>query len=925
MKKLITLFILLSGFLISKGQLKEDSISVPVDVDNFQHYNALRLLPTDYATSGTKKYPLLIFLHGAGQGVPPLRNLYSTPDGGVPYQIEQGNWNGSSINPADGQTYQFIVISPQNNSSWSTSAQQLLYVINNLVLTHRVDTSRIYLTGLSAGGEGLVEYAYHLGVVPNFKFAAMVPMSEAGDSPLGQPWGATIVADSVRAWGFGDPINDIHGEFTQDLMNTMNTARAGFARFTQYSGGHCCWAQFYIPTYRETFAWRGVTSSMNIYEWMLVNTRNAAAPVTTPTASAGGNQSINLPTSSLVLNGSGTAGSGHTITSYAWTKVSGPVGAVITPATSTTTGVTTVSSLVAGVYDFRLTVTNNAAATAVSDAFITVNAAPPVVANAGADRTITLPSNSTLLDGSASTGTITSYSWTQLSGPNTAVLATPNNVTTTANGLIPGVYSFNLSINAGASMAHVQVTVNATSPYPPCGPGNKFTAVPNADTGWHVSAANGGVLTYQPGDTIQFPSSTRWVYISLEDFRGNPSCPLVLINSGGQTLVENLAGDTSQANASGHNGTLEVNNSWYVKVTGTGAGQQYGFKIEGDPFWRYDLGAAMQVVGNSRGVEVEHIFIHNIGTGFWSKNNGGCEDSLNYPAFVLDSVSLHDSKIVGTWNEGMYLGNTSPDNAPADSPGGYDPRPITCDDTTFYPIPPRIGHFHIYNNIVDSTGRGGIQLAMASGGISEIDHNTVMHNGINGDDAQGTAISTGTYTRAYIHDNICLKTYTWAIASQGGSGTGVPQRFENNSTDSSGYLPTYDLSNTSKQKIDPATEPMFADSLIWPQSIFIDTKPTFRPIDSTIVWIKNNQFGLCKGMSQQILIQNDLHTLQLTGGGIGNFICNNVIKGTTTPSAIFIDPTAAGFIYSTDCGVTPPPPPSPQVTNLRTRRLFKVH
>ena len=85
-------------------------------------------------------------------------------------------------------------------------------------------------------------------------------------------------------------------------------------------------------------------------------------------------------------------------------------------------------------------------------------------ANAGPNQTITLPASTVTLDGSGSTGA-TSYAWTELSGPNTAVIMTPSTVTTTVNGLIQGVYTFQLSINAGASLSQVTITVNpATGP-----------------------------------------------------------------------------------------------------------------------------------------------------------------------------------------------------------------------------------------------------------------------------------------------------------------------------------------------------------------------------------------------------------------------------------------------------------------------------
>ncbi len=57
------------------------------------------------------------------------------------------------------------------------------------------------------------------------------------------------------------------------------------------------------------------------------------------------------------------------------------------------------------------------------------NRAP--VANAGADISIPLPNNSTTLDGTASTdpdgnNTITTYTWTKLTGPAQYTIADPN-------------------------------------------------------------------------------------------------------------------------------------------------------------------------------------------------------------------------------------------------------------------------------------------------------------------------------------------------------------------------------------------------------------------------------------------------------------------------------------------------------------------
>ncbi|WP_250633018.1 gliding motility-associated C-terminal domain-containing protein, partial [Rhodoflexus caldus] len=188
-----------------------------------------------------------------------------------------------------------------------------------------------------------------------------------------------------------------------------------------------------------------------------------AAPNRPPVVSAGTAQSITLPTNSATLTGSASDPDGS-IASVRWTQVSGPnTAAITTPANVQTL----VSGLVQGTYVFRLTATDNAGATASADVSVTVNAAPnrPPVVSAGTAQSITLPTNSVTLTGSASDpdGSIASVRWTQVSGPNTAAIATPGNVQTLVSGLVQGTYVFRLTAtdNAGATAsATVSVMVD---------------------------------------------------------------------------------------------------------------------------------------------------------------------------------------------------------------------------------------------------------------------------------------------------------------------------------------------------------------------------------------------------------------------------------------------------------------------------------
>lgn len=97
----------------------------------------------------------------------------------------------------------------------------------------------------------------------------------------------------------------------------------------------------------------------------------------------------------------------------------------------------------------------------------TANVLP--VVNAGSDITIQLPTSQVVLMGTASDpdgGTITTYAWTQTTGPNLAVLASANAQNTTASGLVAGVYQFRLTVTDdrnGTKADDVLVNVNGSA------------------------------------------------------------------------------------------------------------------------------------------------------------------------------------------------------------------------------------------------------------------------------------------------------------------------------------------------------------------------------------------------------------------------------------------------------------------------------
>jgi type 1 glutamine amidotransferase len=192
-----------------------------------------------------------------------------------------------------------------------------------------------------------------------------------------------------------------------------------------------------------------------------------------PDANAGVDISITLPVNSVTLNGNGTDSDG-TISAYAWTKVSGPVtgGGTIVNASASSTDITGLNE---GTYIFRLTVTDNDGDSGTDEVSVLVNPAPPPpnldpVANAGADRTITLPINTTTFSGSGKDddGNILKYNWSKVSGPASGggTIQSPNSPVTNINSLNEGTYVYRLTVtdnNNATATDEVQVKVNTVA------------------------------------------------------------------------------------------------------------------------------------------------------------------------------------------------------------------------------------------------------------------------------------------------------------------------------------------------------------------------------------------------------------------------------------------------------------------------------
>lgn len=446
LKGLLCLFLLII-FNTLKAQVQTaKNISMCSNSNGYYEY-----LPQGYS-SGTQTYPLILFIHGVGELGNGTTQLSSVLNGGLPNAIKSGRFPTSfSVN---GQSFSFIVLSPQF-IGWP-SPTDIENVLNYAVKNYRVNTSRIYLTGLSMGGGVTWDYAGGSSTYAN-RLAAIVPI--AGASWPDYNRSRVIASANLPVWAFHNS-----GDGTVSVSNTdnyvaqINQAPAPNppAKKTIFqSSSHDAWTQVYNSTYTE--------NGMNAFQWMLQYSRNGASPSNLPPiANGGGNKTITLPTSSIILNGSGSDPDGS-ISSYAWTQINGVTASISNPSSATTT----ISGLTsAGTRTFRLTVTDNKGAKASNDVNVIVNAAnqAPVV-TVGNSISIILPVSSATLSGSATDpdGSISKYLWTQVTGA-TAVIASPDKATTNITGLTTsGTRVFRLTVtdNAGATASKdVSVVVN---------------------------------------------------------------------------------------------------------------------------------------------------------------------------------------------------------------------------------------------------------------------------------------------------------------------------------------------------------------------------------------------------------------------------------------------------------------------------------
>ena len=203
----------------------------------------LLFLPKGYDENATKRWPLMLFLHGAGERG---NDIWKVATHGPPKVVAQD------------PDFPFVLVSPQCPDGQIWVPDVLLGLLDEVSSRLKVDTNRVYLTGLSMGGYG----TWDLGLSHPERFAAIVPICGGGELIR------VLLADghknalkSLGVWAFHggkDPTVPI--EESQRMVAVLKKTGVEDVKLTVYpEAGHDSWTETY--------------NNPEVYQWMLRHER----------------------------------------------------------------------------------------------------------------------------------------------------------------------------------------------------------------------------------------------------------------------------------------------------------------------------------------------------------------------------------------------------------------------------------------------------------------------------------------------------------------------------------------------------------------------------------------------------------------------------------------------------------------------------
>jgi acetyl esterase/lipase len=201
-----------------------------------EKYPYLVDLPQGYDADPARRWPLILYLHGNAQLGNDLRLVR---DSGLAAVISRGRQV-----PA-------IVVSPQIALGESWSSRVLSQLLDEVSAKYRVDLDRVYLTGISAGGDAV----WALADDQPGRFAALAPVAGEGD-----PTEAVRIKD-IPTWVFQGAKDEVVPPV--QVINMVNALRQ--------AGGHTHLTLF--PNARHGKSWDLTYDTDALYPWLLAQKR----------------------------------------------------------------------------------------------------------------------------------------------------------------------------------------------------------------------------------------------------------------------------------------------------------------------------------------------------------------------------------------------------------------------------------------------------------------------------------------------------------------------------------------------------------------------------------------------------------------------------------------------------------------------------
>lgn len=215
----------------------------PVDSDKKETVRFWLFLPADYDPQSDKQWPLLLFLHGAGERGDSDDALQKVKVHGPPKKLDQ---------PEFAQKFPFITVSPQCRPDHCWSPGQLMELLDVMEKNYRIDLKRVFVTGLSMGGFGTWMC---LNEAPN-RFAAAIPVCGGAKTD----WADRVA--TVPTWIFhGTSDSLVPAKLSSEIHQAVRDKGVRNSILTLYEGvDHNSWTRTY--------------DNQLIYDWLLSKKRN---------------------------------------------------------------------------------------------------------------------------------------------------------------------------------------------------------------------------------------------------------------------------------------------------------------------------------------------------------------------------------------------------------------------------------------------------------------------------------------------------------------------------------------------------------------------------------------------------------------------------------------------------------------------------